>query len=170
MSTLTLDSVRVSFSCFLLDISGVLQTRNASMFIVKHLFSRDWKGLLHQNTLLSWAGLARQICCRNNYLVYGKVHSWKLHPFRSLRARKASYGFQLCQFLAVRPWTSHFTSLSFDLMDNGIATNAATKVSSMAKINGSGNQRCTNRTQNFIISLLFWFEPAKLTLISQISD
>lgn len=76
MSTLTLDSVRVSFSCFLLDISGVLRTRNTSMFIVKHLFSRDWEGLLHQNTLLSWAGLARQICCGNSYLIYSKVHAW----------------------------------------------------------------------------------------------
>ena len=38
----------------------------------------------------------------------------------------------------------------------GMATTAATKVSSMAKINGSGSHRCTMRTQNLIIEL---YEP-----------
>ena len=37
----------------------------------------------------------------------------------------------------------------------GIATTAATKVSTMAKINGSGSQRCTTRTQNLIIAFFF---------------
>ena len=37
----------------------------------------------------------------------------------------------------------------------GIAISAATKVSTMAKMNGSGSQRCTSRTQNLIKSSMF---------------
>ena len=39
-----------------------------------------------------------------------------------------------------------------DWLHTGMATTAATKVSSMAKMNGSGSQRCTMRTQNLIIT------------------
>ena len=46
-----------------------------------------------------------------------------------------------------------------------MATTAATSVSSMAKIKGSGSQRCTNLTQNFIISLHCYYQPIRARIL-----